>query len=247
MKITKLLSLESVPAPTLLARADKIVLTFDQRVQAPATFTTVAGAELENALGETRPLEVDDVLVDERGRFYVVKAGVETILKVTGDMDLMQQAVYALTARGIRVAQAEGGFALPLNDQLKSLLENVGLTVTPAEAPFEPVPLPRHHGGCGCGCGCGGHHHHHHDGECGCGHHHHDHEEGECCCGHHHDGDEECGCGHHHHDHEEGECCCGHHHGEGEECGCGHHHHDHEEGECCCGHDHHHEHEHHNH
>ncbi|MBQ9241340.1 MAG: hypothetical protein IJ164_08455 [Duodenibacillus sp.] len=245
MKITKLLSLESVPAPTLLARADKIVLTFDQRVQAPATFTTVAGAELENALGETRPLEVDDVLVDERGRFYVVKAGVETILKVTGDMDLMQQAVYALTARGIRVAQAEGGFALPLNDQLKSLLENVGLTVTPAEAPFEPVPLPRHHGG--CGCGCGGHHHHHHDGECGCGHHHHDHEEGECCCGHHHDGDEECGCGHHHHDHEEGECCCGHHHGEGEECGCGHHHHDHEEGECCCGHDHNHEHEHHNH
>jgi urease accessory protein UreE len=153
MKITKLLSPESAPAPTLLARADKIVLTYADRLQLPQAFETVAGKKLENSLGETRPLEVGDVLVDERGHFYVIQAGVETILKVTGDMDLMQQAVYALTARGIRVAQAEGGFALPLNAQLKELLKSVGLTVEEVESAFEPVPLPRRHGGCGCGCG----------------------------------------------------------------------------------------------
>ena len=175
MKITKLLSPESAPAPTLLARADKIVLTYADRLQLPQAFETVAGKKLENSLGETRPLEVGDVLVDERGHFYVIQAGVETILKVTGDMDLMQQAVYALVARGIRVAQSEGGFALPLNAQLKELLKSVGLTVEEVESAFEPVPLPRRHGGCGCGCGCG----------CGGHHHHHDHEEGECGCGHH--------------------------------------------------------------
>ena len=241
MRITKLLSLESEPAKPILDRAAPIALTFIERFKLPTSFQ-VGDQMIENALGEVRPLEVGDVLVDEKGGFYKIEAPVETIFKVTGDLNLMQEAVYALTARGVRVAQTEDGFAVAGIEQYKAMLESVGLTVTAAQEPFIPVPLPRpHHGGCGCGCGG----HHHDDGECGCGcggHHHHDEDECGCGCGghHHHDeGEGGCGCGgHHHHDEGEGGCGCGghHHHGEGE-CGCGcggHSHHHHDESGCCC-------------
>ena len=166
MRITKLLSLDSQPAKPILDRAAPIELTFIERHELPATFK-VNGAEIENGLGEVRPLEVGDVLVDENGGFYKIEAPVETIFKVTGDLNLMQEAVYALTARGVRVAQTEDGFAVAGIDQYKVMLESVGLTVTAADEPFTPVPLPRRsHGGCGCGCG---EHHHHEEGSCGCG------------------------------------------------------------------------------
>ena len=261
MKITKLLSLESRPAQTLLARAKKVVLSYADRVKTPAELP-IDGIVYENALGDVRPLEVDDVLVDEKGAMYVVAAGEDKVMHVTGDHELMQEAVYAFVARGIRVAKTDDGFAVINNDTFRQMLEGVGLNCTVVDEPFVPVPLPRPHAG-GCGCGCG--HHHHHDEGCGCGchdheHHHHDEEEG-CSCGcgghHHHDHEDECGCGchdheHHHHDEEEG-CSCGcgghHHHDHEDECGCGchdheHHHHDEEEGcSCGCGGHHHHDHE----
>lgn len=227
MRITKLLSLDSAPAQAIIDRAKPITLTMTERISLPSAFT-VEGTTVENALGDVRPLEVGDILIDEKGGFYRVEAGAEDILKVTGDVALMQEAVYAFASRGLRVAQTEDGFAVVAIPQLKSLLENVGLTVTESHEPFTPIPLPRHAGGCCCGghghgdgCGCGGHHHHHDDDCCCCGHDH-GHESGECGCG-----------GHHHHD-DDG-CCCGHDHDhEHGECGCGGHHH-HEEGGCCCG------------
>ena len=238
MRITKLLSLDSAPAQAIVDRAKAISLTMAQRVTPPESFS-VGSDMVENGLGQVRPLEVGDILVDEKGGFYKIEAAAEDIYKVTGDIALMQEAVYAFTARGLRVAQTDDGFAVVAIPQFKQLLESVGLIVTEATEPFTPVPLPRH----ASGCCCGGHGHHHHEGGCGCGGHghHHHHEDGEgCCCGHHHE-DGECGCGGHghQHHHEEGEgCCCGHHHEE-EGCGCGGHghHHHHEEGEgCCCGH-----------
>ena len=234
MRITKLLTADSQPAKPILDRAAPIELTFVQRHQLPATFE-VNGQTIENGLGEVRPLEVGDVLVDEKGGFYKVEAPVETIYKVTGDLNLMQEAVYALTARGVRVAQTEDGFAVAGIEQYKVMLESVGLTVTAADEPFTPVPLPRMHGG---GCGCGGHHHHD-EGTCGCGcgHHHHDDEDScGCGCGSHHHEEESCGCGCGSHHHEEDSCGCGsHHHHEEESCGCGDHHHHEDEDSCGCG------------
>ena len=255
MKITKLLLPESQPAHALLVRAKKVVLTYAQRVKTPAEFS-VEGVTYENALGDVPPLEVGDVLVDEKGSFLVVEAAPDEIMKVSGDHELMQEAVYAFTARGIRVAPTEDGFAIMANDTFRSMLENVGLKTETVTEPFVPVALPQpHHGGCGCGCGgdeeCGcGCGHHHHDDECGCGCDHH-HEEGSCGCGHHHHDEDTCGCGHHHHDedtcgcghhhHDEDTCGCGPHHHDEDACGCGHHHHDEDSCGCGCGHDHKHE------
>ena len=211
MKITKLLLPESQPAHALLVRAKKVVLTYAQRVKTPAEFS-VDGVTYENALGDVPPLEVGDVLVDEKGSFLVVEAAPDEIMKVSGDHELMQEAVYAFTARGIRVAPTEDGFAIMANDTFRSMLENVGLKTETVTEPFVPVALPQpHHGGCGCGCGgdeeC----------SCGCGHHHHDDE-----CG--------CGCGHHHHDDDDDEDEHEHHHEHGDHCCCGHHHHHHHDG-----------------
>ena len=208
MRITKLLSLDSAPAQAIIDRAKPITLTMTERISLPSAFT-VEGTTVENALGDVRPLEVGDILIDEKGGFYRVEAGAEDILKVTGDVALMQEAVYAFASRGLRVAQTEDGFAVVAIPQLKSLLENVGLTVTESHEPFTPIPLPRHAGGCCCGGhGHGDGDHEHEHGECGCGGHHH-HDDDGCCCGHDHDHEHgECGCGGHHH-HEEGGCCCG--------------------------------------
>ncbi len=201
MQITKLLSPDSMPAGPILERAASIALTYAQRFNLPKVFN-IDGVEVQNGLGEVRPLEVGDILVDEKGGFYKVVAASETIYEVSGDIDLMREAVYAFSARGLRVAQTDEGFAVVGGPQFKQMLEAVGLTVTEKEAPFEPVPLPcPSHGS--CGCGCGGHHHHDH-GECSCGGHHHEH--GECCCSEHEHKEDECCCGGH--DHKKGECCC---------------------------------------
>ena len=244
--LTKLLPANAAPAQTLLDKAHALPLTSAQRAELPQVIHTPEGeVELGVPADQLRPVEVNDVFVDEKGGFWAVRPAVEKVLNVTGDVNVLREAAGALVNRGVRIAQIEDGFAVLPLPNLAKMLQMVGLEVTEAESPFDPIQFKAAQGGCGCGChddedscGCGHHHHHHdHDGECCCGGHDHEHKhgEGECCCGH----------DHHEHDHEEGECCCGghgheHKHGEGE-CCCGHdhhehdHEHDHEEGECCCG------------
>ena len=208
--LTKLLPQGAAPAKIILETAHHLVLTSAERAECPKTLKTEAG-EVTVAVAEMRPLEVGDVFVDETGAFWVVRPGVEKVLHVTGDVDVMREAVAALVNRGVRVAQAPDGFAVLPLPNLAQMLGMVGLTTTEVDAEFDPIQFVQR--------GCCGHHHHHHDGCC-CGHDH-DHEHGEeCGCGHHHHHDGECCCGHdHEHDHEEG-CCCGHDH-------------DHEHGAAC--------------
>ena len=89
MRITKLLSLDSAPAQAIVDRAKAISLTMAQRVTPPESFS-VGSDMVENGLGQVRPLEVGDILVDEKGGFYKIEAAAEDIYKVTGDIALMQ-------------------------------------------------------------------------------------------------------------------------------------------------------------
>ncbi|MFU0841196.1 MAG: hypothetical protein ACFWTZ_01005 [Burkholderia sp.] len=233
--LTKLLPADAAPAKPILDRAQPIVLTSAQRMSWGDAFET-EGGKVAVAVEEKRPLHVNDVFLDDAGKFWVVRPAVEKVLHVSGDLRTMQEAAAALINRGVEVAEAPEGFAVLPLPNLEKMLRMIGLETTEVEEAFEPVRIERRHG-----C-CGHHHHHHGEGECGCGcGHDHEHEEDECCCGHdHHHDDDECCCGHDH-EHEEGECCCGHdHHHDDDECCCGHDH-EHEEGECCCGHDHHHD------
>ena len=206
--LTKLLPANAAPAQTLLDKAHALPLTSAQRAELPQVIHTPEGeVELGVPADQLRPVEVNDVFVDEKGGFWAVRPAVEKVLNVTGDVNVLREAAGALVNRGVRIAQIEEGFAVLPLPNLAKMLQMVGLEVTEAESPFDPIQFKAAHGGCGChddedSCGCGHHHHHHdHDGECCCGGHGHEHKygEGECCCGH----------GHHEHDHEEGECCCG--------------------------------------
>ena len=184
--LTKLLPPEAAPAKPILDRAHALPMTSAERAEWP-TEIAVEGGSVTFGMEERRVLEVNDVFVDEKGEFWAVRPAVEKVLHVTGDLDLMREAVGALINRGIRVAEAEGGFAVLPQTNVAKMLAMIGLEVTEVEEPFDPIRIvARPHGG--CGCGCGGHHHHHHgEGECGCGcggeGHHHHHGEGECCCG----------------------------------------------------------------
>ena len=239
--LTKLLPANAAPAQTILEKAHALPLTSAERAELPKVIHAPEGdVEVAVAADQLRPVEVNDVFVDDKGAFWAVRPAVEKVLNVTGDVNVLREAAGALINRGVRLAQIDEGFAVLPLPNLAKMLQMVGLEVEEAEAPFDPIQFRPTHGGCGCchdeaeeSCGCGHHHHHHGEGECCCGHdHEHHHEEGECCCGghghehHHEEGECGCGCGgHHHHHHGEGECCCG---------GHGHEHH-HEEGECCCG------------
>lgn len=239
--LTKLLSVDSTPAQSILEQATSLPLSTEQRLDWPEV-VTVDGQRVTIAVEEKRPLYIGDVFLDAEGKFWVVRGVEEDVLLVTGDLQVMHEAVHALVAREVPLAGTEDGFMVLANDNLAKMLEMIGLTATPAREVFEPIRFVR--GGCGCGgggCGCGGHDHDHGEG-CGCGGHGHEHGEGCGCGGHGHEHGEGCGCGSHGHEHGEG-CGCGSHghghghgHEHGEGCGCGSHGHEHgHRGGCGCG------------
>ena len=180
--LTKLLPPEAAPAQPILDRAHTLSLTLAERVEWPQE-VKVDGDVITFGVTERRVLEVNDVFVDEKGEFWAVRPAVEKVLHVTGDLDLMREAAGALINRGVRVAEAEGGFAVVAQENVAKMLAMIGLEITEVEEGFDPIRIVYRSAG-GCGCGCGGHHHHH-DGEecgCGCGGHHHHHDEEECGC-----------------------------------------------------------------
>ena len=166
--LTKLLPANAAPAQTLLDKAHALPLTSAQRAELPQVIHTPEGeVELGVPADQLRPVEVNDVFVDEKGGFWAVRPAVEKVLNVTGDVNVLREAAGALVNRGVRIAQIEEGFAVLPLPNLAKMLQMVGLEVTEAESPFDPIQFKAAHGGCGChddedSCGCG-HHHHHHD------------------------------------------------------------------------------------
>ena len=69
---TKLLPPEAQPAQPLLDRAHDLVLTSAERYEWPDVFQTANGP-VEVAVEERRPLQIDDVFVDDKGEFWVVR------------------------------------------------------------------------------------------------------------------------------------------------------------------------------
>lgn len=225
MKITKVLCSDSAPAEALLKRAKHFAFTSHEREQPPAQLTDMDGSTYDNALNLSKPLEVGDVLVDEKGGFYVVDPAKEDIVEVRGDIDLMREAVHALLARGIRVAAVDNeGFSIPANPQLEEIIQGAGLNITHVNAPFIPLQFHHccHHHDDQCSCSC---HDRHHDDACSCG-----------CHDHHHDDACSCGCHDHHHD---DACSCNQHDSHNEDncsCGCHEKHRSHDKASCGCEH-----------
>ena len=179
--LTKLLPANAAPAQTLLDKAHALPLTSAQRAELPQVIHTPEGeVELGVPADQLRPVEVNDVFVDEKGGFWAVRPAVEKVLNVTGDVNVLREAAGALVNRGVRIAQIDDGFAVLPLPNLAKMLQMVGLEVTEAESPFDPIQFKAAQGGCGChddedSCGCGHHHHHDDDEDDEHEHHHHHH------------------------------------------------------------------------
>ena len=138
--LTKLLPAQAAPAQALLDKAHPLPLTSAQRAELPQTIHTPTGdVTVGVAAADLRPLEVDDLFVDEAGSFWAVRPAVEKVLHVTGDLNVLREAAGALINRGVRLAQIDEGFSVLPLPNLAKMLQMVGLEETEAEEPFDPI------------------------------------------------------------------------------------------------------------
>ena len=192
MKITKVLPTGAAPAAPLLQRALTVYLTYEQRQHLPETLE-IDGQSVAVALKETQSVDVDDILIADNGQFCVVAAAQESLLKISGEPEIIDQVVHAMLHRGLAVAQEADSFYVQPQDSLVSVFKQLGVAFESVQQTFVPIKPHTHE----CSCGHCGQHSEHSEHECSCGCSCHDHE-------HHHEHEHE----HHHEHHHEAGCTC---------------------------------------
>ena len=102
--LTKLLPANAAPAQTLLDKAHALPLTSAQRAELPQVIHTPEGeVELGVPADQLRPVEVNDVFVDEKGGFWAVRPAVEKVLNVTTAVmiEISKEEIHPETAKTI--------------------------------------------------------------------------------------------------------------------------------------------------
>jgi len=167
--LSKLLPRDARPAQILLRRARRLALSSVQRRALPHHIDA-ADEHLHHTLAGHRLIEVGDVLLDERGSFWVVDAAPEPVWHVSGRPDDLMRVAHVLGLEGVRLAVVDAGFDVLADGALRVRLESQGLIVTEhvrgfiAEVPPAPEPEAHVHGpGCGHDHGHGHDHDHGHD------------------------------------------------------------------------------------
>ena len=159
----------------LLQRATSVSLASDVRRKSHFHATDSQGRALEVHLPHGAMLRGDDVLVADDGSLIVVQAAAQPVLLVTpcaehgSGLDLLR-AAYHLGRHRVPLALTPDHLKLEPDPALAALLRQMHLTVTPADAPFEPeadldaamsAPTGHDHG-CAHGHDHGHDHHHSH-------------------------------------------------------------------------------------
>ena len=240
LTVNKILSGGRGLAAALVRRAPQVELDWDVRQKSRFDCTDSAGRRLGVFLPRGSVVRGGDVLVAEDGSLLRVVAAPQPVLTVRtaagGDGFDLLRAAYHLGNRHVPLELQPEHLRLEPDHVLAELLRTMGLSVTEAQAPFEPESGAYAAGG----AAVGGHRHDHDHGHGRHGHDHdHDHDHGhghgESKHAHAHGPDAACGQDHgHSHGHEHshappgnGERACGpsreHAHGRGHE-----HEHEHE-------------------
>ena len=141
----------------LLQRATSVSLASQVRQKRHFHPTDSQGRALEVHLPHGAMLRGGDVLVAEDGTLIVVQAAAQPVLLVTpcaehgSALDLVR-AAYHLGRHRVPLALAPDHLTLEPDPALATLLRQMHLTVTPADAPFEPeaevdaaIPAPAGH------------------------------------------------------------------------------------------------------
>jgi urease accessory protein len=134
--------------------ADELVLDFDRRCKTRLLTRSAAGEEVGVMLPPgSPPLRHGDLLLADDGRCVRVVAAAEPLLHVAcHDAVTLARAAYHLGNRHVTLQLGDGWLRLPEDHVLQAMLDQLGASTCPIEAPFQPE-----HGAYG-----GGHHHSHH-------------------------------------------------------------------------------------
>lgn len=128
-------------AKALIANAPKAVLSFEQRRRSRHKVTLDNGEAVGLILNQGTVLRHGDVLVADDGKFIVVQAALEPVLRVVAQQSPQQltRAAYHLGNRHILLEIGPDYLQLEYDPVLVDMLRQLGgVTVSQVEQPFEP-------------------------------------------------------------------------------------------------------------
>lgn len=151
---------------------DRVVLDAGDRNRRRIVLTGEGGLRFLLDLEKPASLRDGDALVLDDGSVVVVAGRAETLAEIAAPSprDFVRIA-WHLGNRHADVQIIGNRIRIRRDHVLEDMVRGLGGTVTPLEAPFDPVPPapgePGHHDHAQGGLGHS--HHHHHDHACGCG------------------------------------------------------------------------------
>jgi urease accessory protein len=132
-------------------------LPFERRQKSRQRATLASGEEVAIELPRGQVMRGGDWVIASDGRVIEVVAQPERVLRVEcGSPQALARVAYHLGNRHVPVQVGDGWLAIASDHVLQRMLEGLGATLTPLDAPFEPEA-----GAYGA--------HHHHDNESGHG------------------------------------------------------------------------------
>jgi len=133
-------------------KTDEVLLDFDQRFRRRIVLTTRAGANLALDLPHAVRLRDGDGLVADDDSIIRVRACPEPLLDIAAAPSLLTRIAWHLGNRHLPVQFAEGTLRIRADHVIAAMVEGLGASVRPLEAPFDPEP--------GAYAAAGAHHHH---------------------------------------------------------------------------------------
>jgi len=135
---------------------DSVLLDFDQRYRRRCVVASEAGRSYLLDLPQAMRLRQDDGLVLPDGGIVRVCARAEALLEIlAADPPLLMRVAWHLGNRHLPVQFAGLSLRIRADHVIAVMVEGLGATVRPIEAPFDPEA--------GAYAAGGGHHHHHHE------------------------------------------------------------------------------------
>ena len=117
----------------------QLKLPFESRQKSRLRAKLVSGEEVALVLPRGEILRGGDLVTASDGRVIEVLAEPEQLLHVTcGTSAALAQAAYHLGNRHVPVEVGDGYLRLAADHVLEEMLKQLGATVAPLEAPFEP-------------------------------------------------------------------------------------------------------------
>jgi len=117
----------------------RLELPFDKRQKSRLRATLDSGEAVALRLPRGEILRGGDLVVASDGRIIEIAAAAEQLLHVIcADATALARAAYHLGNRHVPVEVGEGYLRIAADHVLEAMLQGLGATLTPIEAPFEP-------------------------------------------------------------------------------------------------------------